>query len=691
MTRKARSLKWTALALATAAVIAPVAYSSGKFQAVNKAHVAKAATAKVAAKQAATETHNRFIITRAAGAASKAAVSSDQLYAKTATKLGLGIMPLRTLATGSNLIKTDTALDAAATKELAIELMKQDPSIVEVVADTLKHPTMVPNDPAYAQQWHYKNGAGGLNVEPAWDIANGNGIVVAVLDTGITPHSDLNANIIPGYDFIVDPEVSVDGDGRDADPNDPGDWHDGECDPFGQPDDSSWHGTHVAGTIAAVTNNGTGVAGIAFGAKVQPVRVLGKCGGYTSDIIDAVTWASGGSVAGVPDNATPAEVINLSLGGSGACSAAEQVAFDAARARGTTVVIAAGNSGGDVANFSPANCNNVIAVSAVGPTGALAGYSNFGPKIDVAAPGGSGVQPAADNILSTWNLGTHEQAGEGYAWMAGTSMAAPHVAGVVALMQSAVTTPKTPAEIEKILVNTAHVGGQPGGCSFANWCGSGIVDARYAVAVAKGTEPLPPDPVPPEPEPAIELENGVTVTNIEVAANGIIKYQLLVPNGASNLLFAMYGGTGDSDIYVKYGAEPTNTSYDCRPFTSTNNETCFFPTPQSGVWYVQVKGYRASAGMSLYPSFVDANYPRRLEAKASALPNHRTSVNLSWEKGKKNIDVWRNGAILKTVRNTGANTDTFRIIGSGTMTYKVCNNGTQECDNPVSITYSSSR
>ncbi|ALN92217.1 subtilase family protein [Lysobacter gummosus] len=691
MTRKARSLKWTALALATAAIIAPVAYSSGKFQAVNKAQVAKVVAPKAAAKQAATETHNRFIITRAAGASSKAAVSSSQLYAKAASTLGLGIMPLRTLATGSNLIKTDTALDAAATKELAIELMKQDPSIIEVIPDTLKHKTMVPNDPAYAQQWHYKNGPGGLNLEPAWDIATGDGIVVAVLDTGITPHSDLNANIIPGYDFIVDPEVSVDGDGRDADPNDPGDWHDGECDLFGQPDDSSWHGTHVAGTIAAVTNNATGVAGVAHGAKVQPVRVLGKCGGYTSDIIDAVTWASGGTVAGVPDNTTPAEVINLSLGGSGACSAAEQVAFADARARGTTVVIAAGNSGGDVANFSPANCDNVIAVSAVGPTGALAGYSNFGPKIDIAAPGGSGVIPAADNILSTLNLGAHEQAGEGYAWMAGTSMAAPHVAGVVALMQSAVTTPKTPAEIEKILVNTAHVGGQPGGCSFANWCGSGIVDARFAVAVAKGTEPLPPDPVPPEPEPPIELENGITVTNIEVGANGIIKYQLLVPNGASNLLFAMYGGTGDSDIYVKYGAEPTSTSYDCRPFTSSNNETCFFPTPQGGVWYVQVKGYRASAGMSLYPSFVDANYPRRVEAKASAMSNHRTSVNLSWEKGKKNIDVYRNGAILKTVRNTGANTDTFRIIGSGTMSYKLCNNGTQECADPVSITYNSSR
>ncbi|SDX05522.1 S8 family serine peptidase [Lysobacter enzymogenes] len=697
MTRKARSMKWTALALATAVVIAPVAYSGGKLPTFNKVPAAKAAASPKAAKLASAKltqptTTNRFIITRAPGAAAKvSAAAMNQQYAKAAATLGIGIKPLRTLATGSQLIKTDTQLDDAAIKDLAIELMKNDSSIVEVVRDAWKTRSMVPNDPGYAQQWHYKNGPGGLNLEPAWDIAKGDGIVVAVLDTGITPHSDLNANILPGYDFIDDPEVSVDGDGRDADPNDPGDWHDGECNIFGIPEDSSWHGTHVAGTIAAVSNNGVGVAGVAPNAKVQPVRVLGKCGGYTSDIIDAVTWASGGSVTGVPNNATPAEVINLSLGGSGACSAAEQTAFAAARARGTTVVIAAGNSSGDVANFSPANCDNVIAIAAVGPAGSLASYSNFGNKIDVAAPGGSGAQPAADNILSTLNLGLQGQEGEGYAWMAGTSMAAPHVAGVVALMQSAAATPKTPAEIEKILVNTAHVGGQPGGCSWSNWCGSGIVDARYAVAVAKGSEALPPDPQVPEPEPATELENGITVTNIEVGANGILRYQLLVPNGASNLLFAMYSGTGDSDIYVKYGAEPTSTSYDCRPFTSSNNETCFFPTPKGGVWYVQIKGYRASAGISLYPSFVDANYPRRLEAKASALPNHRTSVNLSWEKGKKNIDIWRNGAILKTVRNTGANTDTFRIIGSGTMSYKVCNNGTQECDDPVEITYNSSR
>ncbi|MEI2455866.1 S8 family peptidase [Lysobacter firmicutimachus] len=696
MTRKARSLKWTALALATAVVVAPVAYSGGKLQAFNKVHGPAATTSKKAVKKAAAETYNRFIVTRAPGANAKlSAAAVNQQYADAATKLGIAIRPLRTLATGASLIRTDSKLSAAQVKDLAIELMK-DPSVIAVEPDVRVQRLAVPNDPGYAQQWHYKNGPGGLNLEPAWDLSDGDGIVVAVLDTGITPHSDLNANIVPGYDFIdLDPDgtdaTAVDGDGRDPDPNDPGDWHDGECNIFGIPEDSSWHGTHVAGTIAAVSNNSLGVAGVAHGAKVQPVRVLGKCGGWSSDIIDAVTWASGGTVDGVPANPTPAEVINLSLGGSGACSVAWQTAFDGARARGTTVVVAAGNSGADVDGFSPANCNNIVAVSAVGPTGALASYSNFGVKVDVAAPGGTGAAPAADNILSTLNLGTQGQAGEGYAWMAGTSMAAPHVAGVVALMQSAAPSPKTPAEIEKILVNTAHVGGLPGACSWDKYCGSGIVDARLAVAVAAGSEPLPPDPQAPEPEPPTELENGITVTNIEVAANGTVKYQLLVPNGASNLLFAMYGGTGDSDIYVKYGAEPTSTSYDCRPFTASNNETCFFPTPKGGVWYVHVKGYRASAGISLYPSFVDANWPRRVEAKASALPNHRTSVNLSWEKGKKNIDIYRNGAILKTVRNTGANTDTFRIIGSGTMSYKICNNQTQECADPVEIQYNSSK
>ncbi|MFC3814077.1 S8 family peptidase [Lysobacter sp. GCM10012299] len=688
MTRKTRSLKWTALAIATAFIVAPAANSGGKLPNVNTSKISTVSkqAAKAAKKQPVQ--YDRFIITYRSDAKRVSAAADGAQLATAAKALGLGIAPMRTLATGSSLIRTDRKLDLVATKKLMIELMK-DPAVLAVEPDRLRKPLMVPNDPLYAQQWHYKNGPGGINVEPAWDISTGSGVVVAVLDTGITPHSELNTQTVAGYDFIIDPEVSVDGDGRDADPNDPGDWHDGECNIFGIPEDSSWHGTHVSGTVAAATNNGAGVAGVAFGAKVQPVRVLGKCGGYESDIIDAVTWASGGTVAGVPANATPAEVINLSLGGGGACSVAEQAAYTAAVGRGTTVVVSAGNSSDDAANYSPASCNDVITVASVGPTGTISDFSNYGTVVDVAAPGGSGFAPAADNILSTLNLGLQGQGAEGYAWYAGTSMSAPHVSGTIALMQAAAPTPKTPAQIKKILENTAYAsGGFAGGCSYDNYCGAGIIDARYAVAVAAGTEPLPPDvPPPPPPPPAIPLSNGVTVTGITVAANGTIRYELLVPNGASNLLFAMYGGTGDADMYVRRGAEPTLTAYDCRPFTSGNNENCFFPAPQGGKWYVTIRGFTAAAGVSLYPSFTDANWPRAVEAEATALSNHRTRVDLTWTFGKKNIDIYRNGAILKTVKNKGAATDTFRIIGSGTMSYKLCNNGTQECADPVEIEY----
>ena len=183
----------------------------------------------------------------------------------------------------------------------------------------------------------------------------------------------------------------------------------------------------------------------------------------------------------------------------------------------------------------------------------------------------------------------------------------------------------------------------------------------------------------------------VAVTGISVAAGAWVRYQIEVPNGASHLLLATYGGTGDADLYVRRAAEPTTSLYDCRPFRFGNDETCFFPAPQSGTWYVYVRGFSASAGISLYPSFVDANYPYKQAATVEQLTNHRTRVTLTWQHGKRQVDIYRNGLIYNSRRNNYTFTDNFRIVGTGTMTYKICNQGTTECSNDVSVTYTSAK
>ena len=271
----------------------------------------------------------------------------------------------------------------------------------------------------YAQQWDYFEVRAGMNLPAAWDLSTGSGVVVAVLDTGYRPHADLADNLLAGYDFVNNSAMGNDGDGRDADASDPGDG----C----SSGHSSWHGTHVAGTIAALANNGLGIAGVAYNAKVQSVRVLGCGGGYNSDIADGMIWAAGGSVSGVPANATPAKVLNLSLGGQSACSITVQNAINTARGLGASVVVAAGNSKMAVGNFSPANCKGVITVAALGRTGARAPYSNFGPQVAVAAPGGNMNAGTANGILSTLNTGGASPGEDSYAYYQGTSMATPHV------------------------------------------------------------------------------------------------------------------------------------------------------------------------------------------------------------------------------------------------------------------------
>lgn len=410
---------------------------------------------------------------------------------------GAQLRHLRAMALGADVLRTDRKLDRKEA-EILMRRIAAEPGVEYVEIDVPMHAFMKPSDPQYVNQWSYRAFSPqaygqlvGINAEKAWDMATGSGVNIAVIDTGWAFNSDVThgLRINGGYDFISDVWLARDGDGREEYYEDSGTWGmAGECDPS-QPT-SSWHGTHVLGIAGANTNNGRGVAGTAPDAHLTPIRVLGRCGkGVESDITDAIVWAAGGSVPGVPANTNPAEVINLSLGGLGTCSAAFQQAIDWAVSRGTTVVVAAGNSDVDVANVQPASCNNVIVVGAVDGGGYRPTWSNHGALVDIAAPGA--------RILSTINHGTTAPGApadnvDTYVYKDGTSMAAPFVSGVVALIQSVAATPKTPAEIEALLKSTAHAFPQAPDKPL----GAGILDAAAAVAtVAAPAQPSPPSSV----------------------------------------------------------------------------------------------------------------------------------------------------------------------------------------------------
>jgi serine protease len=300
----------------------------------------------------------------------------------------------------------------------------------------------------------------------------------------------------------------------------------------------------VAGTIAAVTNNGTGVAGVAFNAKVQPARVLGKCGGYTSDIADAIIWSSGGSVSGVPANATPARVLNMSLGGSGTCDTTTQNAINSARSRNTVVVVAAGNSNADAANFSPASCTGIVTVAAVGRTGARASYSNYGSVVELAAPGGDG----SNSILSTLNSGTTTPGSDSYAGYQGTSMASPHVAGVAALMIS-----KKPSATVDEVINALKSTTRPFPAT-CNQCGTGLLDAAAAVQAMTGTPPPPPGTNEVEPNNTQGTANYQSAPVTLNAAMGSSTdqdwFSLDLPAGRTLSVTMTPNSTSDYDLYV---------------------------------------------------------------------------------------------------------------------------------------------
>ncbi|MFC4161424.1 S8 family peptidase [Chitinimonas lacunae] len=394
--------------------------------------------------------------------------------------MGFSAQNVRVTNDGAQIVQLDQAVSAEEAARLAQALEASDASIEYAEPDLVMKPMFWPNDKFFNQQWHYFEEVAGMNLNEAWDKSTGSGVTVAVLDTGYRPHADLAANIVGGYDFVSDKFMGNDGDGRDADAKDPGDGAKaGECSFFQFEDEpSSWHGTHVAGTIAAVANNKIGVAGVAFNAKILPVRVLGKCGGMTSDIADAIVWAAGGTVANVPKNPNPAKVINLSLGSGlpSACGRTTQDAINKAYALGAVVVVAAGNSRALADRYSLANCQNVVVVGAVDRTGSRSFYSNYGTVVDVSAPGGDMRSNSSNGVLSTLNNGMFDPDQDSYDYYQGTSMAAPHVAGVVALIRSKFPN-LNPEQVEDRLKATTRPFPLP-----CDGCGTGLVDAARAVS-----------------------------------------------------------------------------------------------------------------------------------------------------------------------------------------------------------------
>jgi serine protease len=404
------------------------------------------------------------------------------------TAAGVTLTYLRPMSGDAHVLRLPEAFPLAQVREISQKLMSL-PEIEYAEPDQRLFPTLTPNDTYYSNQWDLFE-SNGINAPAAWDVTTGSSsIVVADIDTGITNHADLSGRSVPGYDFISDVHVANDGNGRDSDPSDPGDWItqadiNGYFSGWGcTVSNSSWHGTHTAGTIGAKSNNSLGVTGINWQSKILPVRVLGKCGGFTSDIVDGLRWAAGLTVAGVTANPNPAKVANLSLGGYGGCDSTWQDAINAVTAAGMVVVVAAGNGNTDASSISPASCDGVITVASTNRSGGRAYYSNYGAKVEISAPGGAqSFANDPNGILSTYNTGTTVPLSDTYFYYQGTSMAAPHVTGVVSLMFS-LNPLLTPARVLQILQATSRPFPAGSNCKppTSTTCGSGMLDAAAAV------------------------------------------------------------------------------------------------------------------------------------------------------------------------------------------------------------------
>jgi serine protease len=517
---------------------------------------------------------NRIIVKYHQQAVSNAAISTVTQLVSQAT--GLALTHMGSTGTGAQIFVLEENLPLEEVQGIAHEI-EANPTVEYAEPDKRLFPLYTPSDPRYSEQWHYYEPTAGVRLPEAWDTTTGEDIIVAVIDTGYTDHADLVDNLqLPGVDLINDTSISNDGDGRDEDAHDPGDWS-----PMCGWNESSWHGTHTTGTVAATGDNGIGVIGVAFNARVLPVRVLGTCGGWLSDIADGIIWAAGGDLSDVPANQTPAQVLNLSIGGySNNCARYMQEAIDTARQLNSTVIVAAGNDNKNASGTVPANCQGVITVAATDRNGNRANFSNYGSVVDIAAPG--------VEVLSTLNTGSTTPVNDTYVYYDGTSMATPHVSGVAALLY-AIKPEITPSEVEQILKDTVRP--FPGTCYG---CGDGLLDAAAAVEALVNTDPQPE---------LIILENGVAQSNLSGSSDDRLTFAIDIPSNTRNLKIRISGGSGDADLYVQFGSEPTLSNYTCRPFLDGNNEACRTRNPQEGRYYVLIHGYEDFSGVSLLATY----------------------------------------------------------------------------------------
>jgi serine protease len=457
----------------------------------------------------------------------------------------------RPMSGNAHVIKLDQPVTLSEARVIAARLMHNDPSLEYAEPDRILHPLTTPTDPRYGEQWNYfaPNGTtnkGGANLPLAWDVTKGSAsIVVAVIDTGYRPHVDL-PSVLPGFDFITDPLRANDADGRDADAHDPGNWvAANECGVGTPAKNTVWHSTGVIGLLAAVMNNGQGGTGIAPNVRILPVRVSGKCGALMSDMVDGMRWAAGFSVSGVPNNPTPAKILNISIGDHHMCGPTFQAAVTEIVNAGK-VIAASTENNSDVSVSEPANCTGVMAVTGHAIDGDLAYYANVGPEVAISAPGGGcgkltflgnicapgGADPKGPGFLTTSNSGLTSPGADSYLLAVGTSAAAPHVAGVSALLLS-VNPTLSPAQVRSILQSSARPFPAGSWCtsSGSGLCGAGLLDAHAALQATA----VPPTVTITNPSQVVAPNSMVALSGAATAHGGgsISSYAWTQLTGAS--------------------------------------------------------------------------------------------------------------------------------------------------------------